>query len=482
MKKISALIDAFFKGIGRSRVSVIGAMIVTVTFPFLLGLVLIDGIFHIDNPYLGGFIYMVLGPAFMLGLVMVFVGLFFLKGKEEVRLFTLEYLREHFTDETRFNRVRKLIFLGVFLTGVNLFIIALLGYSGYHYLESNAFCGKFCHTVMNPEYTAYQNSPHSRVHCVECHIGSGATWFVKSKISGARQLAAVALNTHPRPIQTPVHGLRPAKETCEECHRPDKFHGDKLFVKNKYLEDEENTLNQTVLLMKIGSAGSGTEQPHGIHWHVAEENVITYKADHKRMVIPEVTLTRADGTQVVYRSEDAAATVEEEGHGTETREMDCVDCHNRPTHIYRSAEQALNEKITDGAIDRKIPYIKRQAMEAITQKYATQEDAEAGIDNHLRNWYRENLPELDQAQLNKSIAGTQEAYAKNVFPEMKIEWDTYVNHIGHGTDFDIGCFRCHDGMHESESGEVISADCDTCHAVLAEDESDPEILQTLRGE
>lgn len=482
MTKFSDIILTFFKGIARSRVSLLGAMITTVTFPFLLGLVIIDSWIHIDNPYFGAFVYMMLGPAFIAGLVMVFIGLFFLKGKEEVRLFTLTYLQEHFADETRFNRVRKLIFLGVLLTSINFVIFSLLGYSGYHYMESNSFCGQFCHTVMAPEYTAYQNSPHSKVNCVECHIGSGATWFAKSKISGSRQLLAVTLDTYPRPIHTPVHGLRPAKETCQECHRPDKFHGDKLNVINKYETDEANTHLKTVMLMKIGSAGSGTDKPHGIHWHVAEENSITYKADPNRMTIPEVVLTKTDGSTVVYRSEDAADVIKEEGHELEARTMDCIDCHNRPTHIYRDADTAVNEEITKGSIDRSIPFIKERAMEAVNQKYSSQEDAMAGIDNQIRNWYKENYPSIDQTKLDLAIAGIQNAYAMNVFPEMKIEWGTYVNHIGHGAEFDIGCFRCHDGMHENEEGEVISADCITCHVVLAEDEENPDILQALQGE
>jgi hypothetical protein len=480
MSKVNELIQAFFKGIARSRVSLIGAMITTVTFPFLLALVIIDSWMHIENPYFGAFVYMVLGPTFTLGLVMVFVGLFFLKGKEEVRLFTLSYLQEHFTDETRFNRVRKLIFLGVLLTGVNLVIFSLLGYSGYHYMESNSFCGQFCHTVMAPEYTAYQNSPHARVKCVECHIGSGATWVAKSKISGARQLLAVTFNTYPRPIQTPVHGLRPARDTCEQCHLPDKFHGEKLEVINKYQEDEENTLLQTVMLMKIGSAGTGSVVPHGIHWHVAEENKITYKADYNRLVIPEVTMTRPDGTVVVYKSEDAAEEVA--GQELETRTMDCIDCHNRPTHIYRDADTAINEEIIEGHISTDIPYIKRQAMEAVQQKYSSQEDAKAGIENQLRNWYKQHYPDTDQEKLDAAISGVQNAYALNVFPSMNIEWGTYVDHIGHGDDFTIGCFRCHDGAHETEDGDVISADCVTCHVILAEEEEDPEILQTLQGE
>jgi len=480
MEPLKSIIDSFFKGIARSPVSLIGAMLTTVSFPFLLGMVLIDIWGHVENPYFGAVVYMILGPAFMFGLVMVFIGLFFLKGKEEVRIFTVGYLREHFTDEARFNRVRKLIFLGVFLTCTNFFIISLLGYSGYHYMESNSFCGQFCHEVMHPEYTAYQNSPHSRVHCVECHIGSGATWFVKSKISGSRQLLAVALDTVPRPIETPVHGLRPARETCEQCHRPDKFHGDKLNVKTSYQEDDASTPTKTVMLMKIGSAGSLTDQPHGIHWHVSKDNTISYKADEKRMVIPEVTLTRADGTTVVYRNEDA------EVEGTlEDRVMDCVDCHNRPTHIYRGAEKAVDEKIFAGEISRELPFIKRQALEVLTVDYPSSEEAEIQIGRSLTEWYTQNYPELvaqKKELLTRSIEGVRNAYRQNVFPNMKITWGTYVNHIGHGEDFDIGCFRCHDDSHTSEDGQTISGDCNLCHSLLAENEKDPKILKTLGGE
>ncbi|WP_020677681.1 cytochrome c3 family protein [Geopsychrobacter electrodiphilus] len=481
MGDLKGIILSFFHGIARSRVSLVGAMITTLTFPFLLCLIIFDAWVHIKNPYLGAFVYMVIGPAFIGGLVMVFVGLFFLKGKEDVRLFTLDYLQGHFADETRFNRVRKLIFLAVLLTSVNFVVFGLLGYSGYHYLESNSFCGQFCHTVMDPEYTAYQNSPHSKVNCVECHIGSGATWFAKSKISGIRQVFAVALNTYPRPIPTPVHGLRPASETCEKCHRPDKFQGDKLRVIDKYAEDKENTHLQTVMLIKIGSAGSGTDKPNGIHWHVAKENGIHYKADSKRMIIPEVTLTKADGSTVIFRSEDAAALIKKAGDKLEDRAMDCIDCHNRPTHIYRLADAAINEEITIEAIDRSLPFIKQQSLKAINQKFPSQAAAMIGIETYLRGWYREHYPAIDQAKLDKSIAGAKNAYAKNVFPDMNLEWGTYVNDIGHGKDFDLGCFRCHDGSHESAQGEVIPSDCTTCHAVLAEDQENPKILQTLRG-
>ncbi len=482
MKRLTDIVGAFTRGIARSRISLLGAMIVTLVTPFLVGAIFYDLIWHIANPYFGAVIYMLLGPAFMGGLVMVFIGLFFFKGKEEVRLFTLEYLRDYFSDPSKFSKMRKLVFFAVFLTGINLFIMGLLGYRGYHYMESVGFCGQFCHSVMSPEFTAYKGSPHSRVPCVECHIGAGATWFVKSKVSGARQLFAVALDTYSKPIETPVHGLRPARDTCEECHRPELFHGEKLVVREHFDADEANTLKHTVLLMKVGSAGDRAVSSHGIHWHVAPENRITYRAtDHSRKEIPEVTLTKSDGTEVVFNS--GSANPEE--NAEEVREMDCIDCHNRPSHIYLPAGEALDRKMLEGAIPREIPFIKKQGLEVIQQPYESTPAAMTGIATTLNAWYQKNYPELVQknpALLGKAIQGVQAAFAENAFPEMNITWGTYINHLGHGENFDIGCFRCHDGSHETASGETISADCDTCHTILAEDEANPEILKTLQGQ
>jgi len=482
MAKLTDIPKAFVKGITHSWISLVGAMIVTVTFPFLLGCVLYDTFLHIDNPYFSGFIYMILGPGFIGGLLLVFIGLFFAKGKEEVRLFTLDYIRDKLTNETGYNRIRKLVFVGVFLTCINLFVVGVLAYSGYHYMESNSFCGEVCHVPMTPEFTAYQNSAHSRVACVDCHIGSGASWFVKSKISGARQLFAVVANTFSRPIETPVHGLRPARDTCEQCHRPEKFHGDKLVVRDKYLADESNTHVQTVLLLKIGSAGDRTADSHGIHWHVAPENEITYTAaDWQRNVIPEVSQKSSNGKKIIYRSPDADEQVATAEHLQE-RVMDCIDCHNRPSHIYLPADQAVNNKILANLIPNDLPYIKQQAMKVVEVEYKTQDEARSAIATGLSNYYKTNYEDIYQnnrAQVEKAIAGVQEAYLENVFPEMGIQWDTYSSNLGHTNE--MGCFRCHNEEHESASGEVISMDCDVCHTILAEEESDPEILKTLFG-
>jgi len=479
------MVKDFFLGISRSRVSLIGGMIVTITTPFLLAYMLADTIWHIKNPYFGAAVYLALGPFFLGGLAMIFVGAFFFRGDRDVHLFTLQYLRKYFTEPELFGRLRKNVFLIVLLTSVNFAVFSMFLYRAYHYMESTQFCGQFCHTVMNPEHTAYENSPHSRVSCVECHIGSGADWFVKSKISGARQLLAVAASTYPTPIATPVHGLRPARETCEECHRPELFHGDKLAVTKRFLPNEGNTPVYDVLLMKIGSAGDRVQSSHGIHWHIAPENKITYRStDHSRTVIPEVILTQADGTQTVFRTEDADELLNETALEGEMREMDCIDCHNRPSHIYLSPDDALDRKLAEGEIPNQLPFIKRQAMELITVSYESGDLARATITGKLNNWYQENYPELVAANpkiLEDAVKGVVAAYSDNVFPEMKVEWGTYINHIGHGPDFDIGCFRCHDDMHETPDGKTISADCNTCHTLLAIEEENPKILKELQG-
>jgi cytochrome c2 len=335
---------------------------------------------------------------------------------------------------------------------------------------------------MTPEYTAYQNSAHSRVNCVGCHIGSGASWFVKSKISGARQLFAVVADTFSRPIETPVHGLRPARDTCEQCHRPEKFHGDKLVVKDKFLEDENNTHVKTVLLLKIGSAGDQTADSHGIHWHVAPENEIVYKAtDRQRNIIAEVSQKVANGSKIVYRSGDADEQLAE-AEDLQERTMDCIDCHNRPSHIYLSAEQAIDNKLLTKAIPRDLPYIKQQAMRAVNVEYKSHDEAKSAIATELTNFYKTDYPDIyanNRSLVENAIAGVQAAYTENVFPEMRIQWNTYSSNIGHANE--MGCFRCHNEELEAENGNVISMDCESCHTILAEEEENPEILETLLG-
>jgi NapC/NirT cytochrome c family, N-terminal region len=374
--------------------------------------------------------------------------------------------------------LRKLfIFVGL-TTFVNLVIGSQFLYSAVAYMDSDAFCGKACHTVMQPEYTAYSNSPHARVGCVECHIGPGAPWFVKAKISGVRQLFAVVSHTYHRPIASPVEALRPARDTCEHCHWPGFFTGQKFFVHTEYASDEQNTPATTVASMKIGGRNwSGTVGIHGAHVNAAGH--MEYVAVDHRQSIPEVTYTAPDGKVTIYKATDAPVKPEALAKG-EHRVMDCMDCHNRPAHSFHLPERALDLAMAQGSISSKLPFIKKQALEALKRDYADRDTAQREIAASLDGFYKANYQAIysqDLILIKNSIAGVQGIYERNVFPEMKITWGTYPNNLGH-TD-SPGCFRCHDGNHSSADGRTISNDCSTCHDLLAVGEKDPKILTDL---
>ena len=88
---------------------------------------------------------------------------------------------------------RHLFIFFILASVVFVVIVAIASIKGFEFTESTVFCGEVCHVVMEPEHTAWSNSPHAKVKCVECHVGPGAAWYVKAKISGMRQLYAVAV-------------------------------------------------------------------------------------------------------------------------------------------------------------------------------------------------------------------------------------------------------------------------------------------------
>jgi hypothetical protein len=370
--------------------------------------------------------------------------------------------------------LRRLAYFVGATTVINIAIASQLSYGAINYMDSVTFCGLTCHTVMQPEYTAYQNSPHSKVACVNCHIGPGAGWFVRSKLSGVGQVFAVAFDTYPRPIPTPVHNLRPARETCEECHWPQKYGEDRLLVFPKYAEDESNTLTKNVVLMKIGGGNRGI----GIHGtHLGKGVVIRYAhSDEARQVIPWVEY-EVNGKKTRYFT--AGAKPEGAANGL-VREMDCMDCHNRPSHSYDLPDRALDKAMNAGLVSPALPFAKKTALEILKVNYRSREEAAARIPAGFAKYYRDSYPAVwatRQAEVTSSAAGVLAIYNRNIFPEMNVTWGRYPVNIGH-TDFP-GCWRCHDGGHNAAGGDSINGDCSACHSLLATDDPNPKVLTEL---
>jgi nitrate/TMAO reductase-like tetraheme cytochrome c subunit len=421
-------------------------------------------------------LFLVLPGVFVLGLVLVPIGILWRRRG----LHRKGELPDRYpVVDLRHPGIQNALVAFVVLTAANVAIVGTSTYKGVEYMDSNQFCGLTCHTVMAPEYTAFVGSPHARVGCVQCHIGPGASWFVKSKMSGVRQVFAVARGTYSRPIPSPVHELRPARETCEQCHWPEKFHGDKFVVRTKYAQDEASTPSTTVLVLKIG--GHRANGGVGIHGrHLDESARIRYvSTDGRRQVIPRVTWRDDDGREVEFVSAQTKATAADLA-GAETRSMDCVDCHNRPTHAFQLPERAVDEAITDGRLSRDLPFVKKTAVELLRREYADRDTAAAQIAAGLTQYYRSSHPDVYEkrrAAVEAAGAVVKGIYLRNVFPDMKLGWGAHPNNIGH-EDF-LGCFRCHDEEHKAADGRTISQDCTVCHNIPAMDESDPKVLADL---
>jgi len=429
------------------------------------------------HPYAGILLFLILPALFVAGLVLIPLGILRIRRQRRLAGEAPQPLQ---AVDFKQPAVRRLLTLIGILTFINVSIMGTAGLKSVEYMDSNQFCGLTCHTVMSPEYTAFLGSPHSRVGCAQCHIGHGAPALVRAKISGTRQLFAVAFGTYSRPIPSPVEHLRPARETCEQCHWPQKFTNDKLIVRTHFADDEANTASTSILLLKIGGhTPNGTTGIHGRHLD-AMERISYITTDRRRQEIPKVIYRDDNGQTVEYVTDEFKNLPKEKLDKATTRGMDCIDCHNRPTHAFQLPDRAMDKMLVEKRISTELPFIKKKAVELLKVDYADQKDAAAKIPVALADYYRNTYPEIfkhKRAQVDAAGEAVKAIYLRNVFPEMKITWGTHPNNIGH--EEAVGCFRCHDGSHTAADGRTIKGDCDTCHTILAQDEKDPKILKTF---
>lgn len=452
-------------------ISVTGLVIAAISLFMIVFLFFISVILLQGSTYLGLVIYIVL-PVFMIaGLLLIPIGML-------ITIKKIDYDKKQAENWPKIdlNDIRHRNAFMIFTVGTTLLLLisAIGSYEAFHFTESIEFCGTLCHSVMDPEYSAYQNSSHARVACVDCHVGTGADWYVRSKLSGMYQIYSVLFDKFQRPIPVPIHNLRPARETCEQCHWPQKFYAQKLRVERHYLNDEENTQWDIHLLMKIGAQQSAHGLKEGIHWHINPDISVEFVSeDDKNLSIPWVKLTnKKTGESKVYQDEDQDFEMNAEMN-SKMHKMDCMDCHNRPSHNYRPPAFFVNESITSGSIPADLPEIKNLSMEICSENISNSDSVTNFIKNTINEFYESDYPEIFESnpeKIKKAITGLTEIYFKNIFPDMKVRWDAYPNHIGH-LEFN-GCFRCHNDNLSAENGDTISKDCNICHSIISQGTED----------
>lgn len=460
-------------------ISLVGLIISALSLGLILFLFILDIFSPDDKPYMGIIIFIIL-PSFLIsGLIIFFYGIIRERKREKKGIFR----------EKRFPTIdlndpqKRKAFVFISLGSIFFLLISAFGsYKAYEYTETDAFCGLVCHKVMEPEYTAYLDSPHSRVGCVQCHIGSGTSWYVKSKLSGAYQVYSVLFNKYSRPIPTPVKELRPAEGTCEQCHSPSHFFSEKKVEYTYYLSDEKNTKSKLTMLVKIGGGNNIHNTGSGIHWHMNVNNKVYYAhSDDRRMEIPWVKLVNKDGKETIYKLKDfdlSKSNIPEENF----RLMDCIDCHNRPSHIFYQPDKTANLYLSNNRIDEELPFIKSLIVQALEKNYSNKKIGLDSIKYFIENFYQINYSEIynsKKSKINQAIQSAQQIYNRNYFTYMQANWKKFPDNIAH--TYTPGCFRCHDGKHFSDDGKVISNDCNSCHIIISQELANGKKETSLEG-
>lgn len=459
-------------GIVHNWISYFGALIAGLAlcaFIFLYVLTTFARTAH--SPYAGLVIFILVPAILLLGLLLIPIGMLVeWRRWKRTATHSIEIIPAIYLNQPG-HRNAVLIFATGFI--FLLFLSAFGSFQAYEYTDSVTFCGTLCHKVMAPEYETYLRSPHARVRCVECHVGPGAGWYVKSKLSGAYQVYSVAFNKYPRPIPTPIQSLRPAQDTCEQCHWPSHFFGGRQKMLTHFSFNEANTRWEIDLLLRIGGSRPESERAEGIHWHTGSDEIVEYIAtDPERQQIPWVRMTQKKTGIVTEYISTQDPLPENAVQSAAIRRMDCMDCHNRPTHILRSPSEGMNRAMMTGSVDPTLPSIKSKGVEVLAAEYPSTEAALAAIDKEVRQFYQQQYPDLAKtkaAAIASAVAAISDIYQANFFPEMKVRWNEFPDNVGHRIF--LGCVRCHDGQHQSADGKTISNDCQQCHIILSQGES-----------
>ena len=331
----------------------------------------------------------------------------------------------------------------------------------WEYTNSPEFCGTACHT-MPPEFTSYLTSPHARIDCVDCHIGRGfLAERVTRKAGDINHIISLAFRNYEFPIR--ADDLRPADETCERCHFPEKFADDSLREIKRFSPDQGNTPTSTYLTMKTGGGTAREGLGRGIHWHI-ENDVRYFALDPEEQEIPYVAVFNDNGTVVEYVDIESGL-VPETVDPSYLRRMECTSCHNRITHLISPPVDTVDQLMARGVISPDIPEIRKKAVEVYHLDYPEIDAALLAI-AELSDYYEANHPDFFAANkqlVASAIVALQDAYAASVFPEQKADWTSHPDNVGHTES--PGCFRCHDGKHLNQNQEAIRLECNLCHSV-----------------
>jgi nitrate/TMAO reductase-like tetraheme cytochrome c subunit len=431
------------------------------------------------NPYVTAILLVSLPGLFVLGLFLIPIGLLWQRrrgaapGEVETAIYGV----------LQNKTVARSVGFVILVSFVNIAIVAGAGERLTKHASSTPFCGTTCHTPMEPEWVAYQRSPHAQVACVDCHVGHGVVANIKAKINGVNQLVGVVTNEYSRPVPSPIQHMRKAVETCGGCHSAEKYWGAKDKLYPNFKDDQANTPSFDAMRLFVGGRNPITRKMEGIHSHADPNKSISYEmVGEGRTRMGKLTVTENGKVVAEY------ARKEEKGTVAGTRTMDCLDCHNHPAHqLDLGVARAVNDAMYVGALERSVPFAVAVSRAVLTAANPPREGAAEYFKKAVAEAYKkDHADETPAPEAMAKIADTlTELYLRNIFPDMKVTWGTYPSEGDHRDAKDQhGCFRCHDSDYEAvklADGRKAKLDraCDTCHAALATEANPEEFDDTL---
>lgn len=455
---------------GNNWLSLLGGAITTASAMVLVGFWVVGFFGHgaSKNPYLGIIFDLILPGIFVVGLVLVLVGILARRSYLDATNQVPSLFPEVSLKDPVFRHALDVVVVATF---INFIIVGTAAYRGVAYMDTVSFCGASCH-VMAPEHASYRVSPHSNVACTDCHVAPTAAAYVHAKVDGTVQLLMVVAENYPRPIMAD-NKIPAASTTCVHCHSPGRFFGDKVVITSSFADDKSNTQTSSVTLMHVGGRDAFTHLS-GIHG--AHMGKIEYIAtDTTNQTIPWVGKTNDNGSVTEFFESGAKSPV-----AGEKRLMDCIDCHIRAAHSFDTPEVALNKDMALGSPSASLPFIHQEGLSLLRASYKSQAEAQTRIASGLVTFYRSQYPAIWDAQSPQVYAAAKaliSIYDANVFPSMKVTWGTHPNNIGHNTS--PGCFRCHDGNHSAKDRSSITNDCSVCHNLVVSDTTRPRLITDM---
>lgn len=446
----------------RNWLSLAGLIIVAGSlFAFLL-LIAFDLTTGGANPYVGILSYIVAPFFFGLGAFLAILGWIWHWKKRADTAASLRFDLSKLRD--------RRIFMGFVAAAICFMFVSSIGsYQTYTYTSSNEFCGTVCHSVMEPQFVAYPEDAHSKISCVECHVGEGAAGAVKAKWHGIYKVYSLAFEKYPTPLRADPHYLPTVQESCLKCHENDQSLKDVAKTYHHFLSDDENTPFSVALRLKLGPDETSAAKTRGIHWHARPENKVEFtQSTEDADIVPWIRVTDASGTATEYAfhpdEDDEMEGLPDLSLVTETQTMDCLDCHSRPAHAFPKPNDQVEFALRHGLVDSSLPELKYVVAGALNPVYDNRENAAKGIEDHMSHALRRE----DSTKVKTAIDAVQAMFAKSIFPEMKADWRAYPDQIGHKDV--LGCFRCHDDKHISTDGSktLSSSNCNTCHDVISQ--------------